>query len=65
MLDSDDANERAGPASWRLFAAAPDELIRALCSAELAGLLGDVKARRLAGHRARGQQLTSGRGTRQ
>jgi len=62
MLNSDDADERARGVA--LFAAAPDELIRALCNAELAGLLGDVKARRLAGRRARGQQLTSGRGTR-
>jgi len=39
-----DADERARVVA--LFAAAPDELIRALCSAELAGLLGTVIKRR-------------------
>ncbi len=44
MLDSDDSDERARVAA--LFAGAPEELVRALCSTEVASLLGAVIKRR-------------------
>lgn len=44
MLDSDDPDERARVAA--LFAGAPDDLVRALSSTELADLLGRVVKRR-------------------
>jgi hypothetical protein len=44
MLDSDDPDERARVEG--LFAGAPDDLVRALCSTELAGILGRVTQRR-------------------
>ena len=44
MLDSDDPDERARVEA--LFARAPDELLRALCSADLAAVLGRVVKRR-------------------